>query len=140
LGALLETEDVVWGAHPILAAFAVVAFAARNDLFSYYSVPDFDTPASGSFSIDFDYPADEFMTRYDVAFGPRVSVLVAPELRGSVVALQITCADATGFDFNEGLAGSWSWNDDPFKAVVLRPVTHDGIHGSTALGRGFAAH
>ena len=55
-------------------------------------------------------------------------VLVAPELGGAVVALQIAGADADGLDPDQRLARLALRDRDLLEAVVVRSVTDDGLH------------
>ena len=78
--------------------------------------------------VQFDNLADEFVAGDDHRLGPGGAVLVAPELRGAVVALQVTGADADGLDPDQRLARSACGHRDLFEPVVVRSVADDGLH------------
>jgi hypothetical protein len=62
------------------------------------------------------------------SLGPGGPVLVAPELGGAVVALEVAGTDPDGLDPDERLARFALGNGDLFQAVVVRPVDDDGLH------------
>ena len=103
-GAALEAVDVVGAAHVVLAALAVAALPARHDLLGDDAVADGDAPALGRGVVELDDLADELVAGDHLGLGPGRPVVVAPELRGAVVALQVAGADADGLDAHERLA------------------------------------
>src|SRR5699024_7765718 len=65
---------------------------------------------------------------------PALPVLVAPELGGSVVALQVARAHADGLDPQQKLIGCGGGDIDLLEAVVLGCMHDDCIHGLRDLG------
>ena len=78
--------------------------------------------------VEFDYAPDEFVAGDDHGLGPGGTVLVTPELGGTVVALQVAGADADGLDPDERFTRLALGNGDLFESVVVRSVADDGLH------------
>jgi hypothetical protein len=135
-----EAEHLVGAAHPVLAALAVAALPARHDLLGHDTVTDLDPPPAAGLVVEADDLADELVTGDDVRLRPGRAVLVTPELRGAVVALQVAGADADGLDPDERLAGAGTGHRHLLEAVVLRAVADDGLHrrGESLTLGGFA--
>src|SRR5882757_824498 len=124
----LEAVEIVRLAHVVLAALAEAALPAGHDLFGRHAVADGDAPPVRGLIVEFDYAPDEFVSGDHHRLGPGRAVLVAPELGGTVVALQVAGADADGLHPDERLAWLASGNGNLFEAVVVRSVDDDGLH------------
>ena len=125
----LEPVDGVRGAHPVLAAAAVTTLPAGHDLLGGDPVTDVDAPALRGGLVELDHPADKLVPGHDRGLRVRRPVLVAPELRGSVVALQVAGADADRLDPDECLAWSSDGPRELLEAVVAGTVVDHGLHG-----------
>ena len=113
----LEAVDVVRAAHAVLAAQAVAALPARHDLLGDHPVADLDAPArprprssSSTTSPTNSWPG---ITSVSAQAGRFV---VAPELRGAVVALQVAGADADRLDADQRLARARARGPGPPRA------------------------
>ena len=118
----------MWGAHPVLAVHAVATFPAGHDLLGDNAVADRDSPARCRDVIQLNNFSDELVARNDLGLGPGWTVFVAPELRRTVVALQVAGADAGRLDLDQRLTWSRPRDCDFFQLVVLRSVADNGLH------------
>src|SRR5687768_990003 len=79
--------------------------------------------------------------RNDLRLSPGWTVFIAPELRRTVVTLEVAGTDARRLDLDQRLAWPRPRDGNFFQLVVLRPVTDDGLHGVGNVvgltGRGF---
>jgi len=116
------------GAHPVLPAPAVAAGPARHDLLGDDAVAHLDAPVRASLFVQLDDGADELVARDDLRLGPGRTLAVTPELRCTVVALQVAGADADGLDAHEELARPRDGDRHGLEPVVLRTVTDDRPH------------
>ncbi len=139
--AALEAEHVVWGAHPVLAVQAVATLPTGHDLLGDNAVANRDSPARCRDVIQLNNCSDEFVAGNHLGLGPGWTVCVSPELRRTVVALQVAGADARRLNLDQCLTWSWSRDGDFFQLVVLRAVADNGLHRVGDLidliGRGF---
>src|SRR5258708_15476499 len=127
-GAALEAVQVMGCAHVVLPALAVAAFPARHDLFGDHSVADRDGPPNPGLLVELYDSTGELVSGDHHGLGPSRAVLVAPELRRAVVALQVTGTDPDGLDPNQRLSWFALGHRDLFEPVVLGSVTDDGLH------------
>src|SRR5829696_8596056 len=136
----LEAEDVMGSAHPILPVQAVATLPTRHNLLSYDAVANRDVPAVSRHVIELNNFSDELMAGNDFGLGPRWTVRVPPELRCTVIALQIAGADAGRLDLDQRLTRSRLRDGYLFHLVVLRPMANNGLHClgnlSDLIGRG----
>jgi hypothetical protein len=129
----LEAEHRVGRAHPVPASLAVHALAAGHDLLAGDAVADLDAVVGQGLLGARDDLADQLVAGGDAGLDPAVTVLVAPELGGAVVALQVARAHADGLDLDEQLVRRGGGDVDLLEPVVLGCVHHDGLHGSRDL-------
>src|SRR3954452_10558721 len=124
----LEAVDRVRRAHVVLAAQAVTAPPAGDNLLGDDAIAHADAPALGGLLVEGDDAADELVARDHAMLGPRRSTRVAPELRGTEEALQIRGAYATRLHLDERFARTRFRHRELFQAVVPRPVADHGLH------------
>ena len=96
--ALLETVEVMRAAHPVLASQAVAALPAGDDLLRHHAVTNADPPPFVGLLVEADHSPRELMTWYYLSLRVSRTVLVAPELHGPVITLEVTGADANRLD------------------------------------------
>src|SRR5690606_31434739 len=65
---------------------------------------------------------------------PALTVLVAPELGGAGVGLEVARAHAGGLDLDQQLVGGGGGHGALLEAVVLGRMHDDGLHGLRDLG------
>ena len=99
-----------------------------HDLFGDHPVADRDAPPLRGLVVEFHHEPDELVTGDHHGLRPRRAVLVAPELRGTVIALQVTGTDADSLDPDQRLARPALGHRDFLESVVLRSVTYDCLH------------
>src|SRR5215211_6029895 len=116
------------GAHPIFAVQAVAALPARHDLLRDNAIANRDSPATGRYIIQLNNSPDELVAGNDLGFGPGWTLLIAPELRRTVVALQVAGADAGRLNLDQGLTRSWLRDCNFLHLVILRAVANNGLH------------
>ena len=124
----LETIDVMFLAHPVVAVFAEFAFPAGNDLVGNDAVAQLDI----AFEIraDGDDGAIEFMARDERRANPGRLDFIAPEHRGAVVGLGVAGANAAGFDLDQNIAFADFLNRiGGFELVLGLAVGHESFHG-----------
>jgi hypothetical protein len=126
--APLEPEHVVGSAHPVLATQAVAALPAGHDLLGDHAVTHRDAPPVTGLLVEADDLADELVPGNDLGLRPGGAVLVAPELRRAVIALQVARADADGLHTDQGLTGARHGNHDLLEPVVLGAVADHRSH------------
>src|SRR5699024_3776772 len=93
---LLEPEHVVRGAHPVPAAVAVHALAAGDDLLDDDAVADRHAVVGQRLRGARDDLAGDLVTGDDPGLDPAVTVLVAPELGGARIGLEVARAHPGG--------------------------------------------
>lgn len=89
------------GAHPVFAVHAVAAFPAGHDLFGDNAIANGNSPAVSRHVIELNHFSDELVAGNDLGFGPGWTVRIPPELRRTVVALQVAGADAGRLDLDQ---------------------------------------
>src|SRR5512133_1146157 len=97
----LEAEYVMRGAHPIFAVHAVATLPTRHNLFGDDPIANGNSPAVSRHIIKLNDFSDELVARNDFGFGPGCTVGVPPELRRTVVTLQVAGADAGRLDLDQ---------------------------------------
>ena len=93
-----------------------------------HPIADGDVPVLGGRVVQLDDGSDELVAGNDLGLGLGRTVLVAPELRGAVIALQVAGADADRLHLDQGLARSGPGHGDLLEPVVPRPVADHGLH------------
>ncbi len=78
--------------------------------------------------VQFDNGSDELVAGNDLGLGIGRTILVAPELRSPVIALQVAGADAHRLHLDQDFTWSWPRHGHFLELVVARPVTDDGLH------------
>src|SRR4051794_37491373 len=124
----LEAVHLVRRAHVVVAAQAVSTLPTRHDLLRDRPITDLDPPPLGGFVVDLDDLADELVAWDHLGLGPCGAGLVTPEFRCPLVALEVARVDACRLHSDEGLARAGLRNRHLFQSVVLRAVTHHGLH------------
>ena len=127
-GTTLETVEIMRLTHVVLTALAIAAFPARDDLLGNHAVAHRDPPSARGFAVEFDNFADEFMSGDDHGLRPGRAVLIAPEFRRAVVALQVAGADPDGLHPDQRFARFAFGHRDLFESVVVRSVADHGLH------------
>ena len=133
-GILPETVDIVPHAHPVLAAPAVAACVARDDLFGDRHVADSESvflTGAGTEENDF---ANEFMAGDNGGLAVSLAVFISPEERGAQITFEIAGADPRGFDADHDLLRSRTRHGAFFQAVVFGSVADDSRHGFGKCG------
>src|SRR5699024_8690141 len=113
---------------------AVQAVAAGHDLLAGDAVADLDAMVRKRLGRPGDDFADQLVTGRDAGLDPALPGLVAPELGGPVVALQVARARADGLAPPQTLIGCGGGDIDLLEAVVLGCMHDDCIHGLRDLG------
>src|SRR5699024_6223495 len=124
----LEAVHHMRRAHVVVATHAVAALPARHDLLAGDTVTLSDAPPPGRLVVERHHRADELMPRDHLGLGPGRPGLVAPELSGTVLTLQVTGTDADRVDLHQCLPGPGRGHRDLCQGVVLRTVADDGLH------------
>ena len=127
-GAAFEAVDVVRLAHVVLPPHAVTTRPARHDLLAGHPVADRNTPALRRLVVELDNRADELVTGNHLGLGPSRPIRVSPELRGTVVALQVAGADADRLDLDQRLARARRRHRNLFHHVILGTVADHRLH------------
>jgi hypothetical protein len=116
--------------HPILAAQAIAAVPAGDDLLGNRSVAKHEAIFLLRTLAKSDHFADEFVPRYNGRLAITLSVPIAPEERGAVIALQIACTDADCPHPDDNFFRTGA-GDRPFlEAIVFGAVAYDRCHSS----------
>ena len=115
-------------AHPVLAPPAVAAFPAGDYLLRYDAVPESHTPPCAGLLVNAYDGARELMTWYYLSFRVSRTMLVTPELHGTVIALDVAGADPDSLHLHQGRSRSRFRHRDLFNLVIVRAVAYYGLH------------
>src|SRR5829696_2675594 len=127
-GAPLKAEHVMRTAHVILAVQAVPALPAGHDLLRDDMIADRDPPTLGCLAVELNNGSGEYRAGDDLSLRPRRPVLILPELRRPVIALQVTDANPYSLDLDQGFTGPREGNSHFLQLIVPWTVTDDSLY------------
>ena len=127
-GGLAEAVDVVDLTHPVLAAAAVAATVAGNDLLGDDAVAQGEAVGRGGGGPQGSDGADEFVPGDDRGLTVACAVVVAPKQGRTEVAFEVGGTDADGVGAEEDFVVFGDWYRVFFEAVILRGAAEDGRH------------
>jgi hypothetical protein len=117
------------GAHPILPIQAVATLPTRHDLLSNHAITHRNSPTISRGVIKLNNFSDELVSRNDLRLSPGWTVFISPELRRTVITLQVTGTNAVRLDLDQRLPRSRPRNGDLLQLIIFRPMTDNGLHG-----------
>ena len=128
LDVVLETVQVVFLAHPVLAVVAEAAAPARHDLLGNHPVADLHPTLFCAWA-EGDHAAHEFVAGNHRRLHVTRLLSIAPERWSTAISLDVAHADAAQLDLGQDLVGPGRRYIDGLQAIVFGAMADHGLHG-----------